>query len=106
MDLIDDDYEEKVEERKLPTEEQKTALKDYAISLVKGAGGKLDFAKACKLCHEQFPGVFTWGELESLLLAIQSNWDEKRNIKIMAKQAALLAANEEPKEEPVEEPIK
>ena len=90
MDLIDDDYEEATEARKEPTNKQKNDLKAYVKTLVRNAGGKFDFAEACKLCHQEFPGVFTWGELEGLLKDVQNDWSEKRAVKELAKLEKLV----------------
>lgn len=85
MDLIDDLYEEVVHERQLPTKAQQKALKNYIKDIIRNAGGKYDFAEACKLCLENFSGVFTWGEVEGLLQDLQKEYDDKR--------AARLAIN-------------
>lgn len=90
MHLIDDDYEEATEVRKEPTNKQKNDLKAYVKTLVRTAGGKFDFAEACKLCHEEFPGVFTWGELEGLLKDVQNDWSEKRAVKELAKLEKMV----------------
>jgi hypothetical protein len=79
-----------VEARKEPTNKQKNDLKAYVKTLVRAAGGKFDFAEACKLCHEEFPGVFTWGELEGLLKDVQNDWSEKRAVKELAKLEKLV----------------
>ena len=81
MDLISDEFVQVIEERILPTEEQKQQLKDYIILVVNDAGGKLDYAEVGKLCHQQFPAVFTWGEVEQACKEIQDDWDRKRAVK-------------------------
>ncbi len=95
--LIDDEFEETTEERTSPTTEQYNALKDYIKSEVRNAGGKLDYCVIGTSCHEQFPGVFTWGELEKTFAEIQNEWDVKRPItleaKIMARSEASLLKN-------------
>ena len=95
--LIDDEFEEATEERTSPTEEQVLELKNYIKSVVRDAGGKLDYCVVGTLCHQQFEGVFTWGELEKTFAEIQSEWDVKRPItleaKIMARAEASLLKN-------------
>lgn len=91
--LIDDEFKETAEERISPTTEQYNDLKDYIKSVVRSAGGKLDYCIIGTLCHQQFPSVFTWGELEQTFAVIQSEWDVKRPItleaKIMARDSLL-----------------
>ena len=78
MDLISDDFIPVIQERTMPTEAIFNDLKDYIKSVVRDAGGKLDYCIVGTLCHQQFQGVFTWGELEQTFAAIQSEWDAKR----------------------------
>lgn len=92
--LIDDEFEETTEERQSPTEEQFNNLKDFIKTTVRSAGGKVDYCEICKLCHEQFPGVFTWGEVEKACADVQSEWDVKRTITMAAKMEVERLAEE------------
>ena len=90
--LIDDEFEETTEERRAPTEEQTEELKVFIRSTVKSFGGKVDLSDVCKLCHEQFPGVFTWGEVEKACSDVQSEYDVKRPATMAVKLEAKIAA--------------
>ena len=67
-----------------PTEAGKDDLRVFIRQYVKSHGGKCERSEVAKACHQQFPGAFTWGEIDRQLDRVQAKWDADR--------AAALAA--------------
>jgi hypothetical protein len=79
--LQDDNHVDAVSVRAEPTTAKKNDLKAFIKTFVTNAGGKAELSDVCKACHAQFPGAFTWGELEVICQGVQANWTAKRAAK-------------------------
>jgi hypothetical protein len=79
--LIDDDYEFAQAEQQGPTKQQLNQLRQFVKQFVKNKGHRAEISDVCKACHTQFPGVFTWGELESMCKELSDEWASKRAAK-------------------------
>lgn len=68
-----------------PDELGKDDLRKFIRQYVRDKGGFIDNPhEVAKACHLQFPGKFTWAEIEKQMQKVQDKWDELR--------AAALAA--------------
>lgn len=85
MFLIDDDYVDNTPTRAEPTKQQLNALKVFIKQFVAGRGHKASIKDVCEAAHVQFPGAFTFGELESACAELQADWYAKRAAKEAAK---------------------
>lgn len=83
--LIDDDFDDAQQERQGPTKQQQNQLKAFIKQFVKDKGHRAELSDVCKACHAQFPGIFTWGELEATCAELNSDWAVKRAAKAEAK---------------------
>ena len=83
--LQDDNYIDASASRVEPTNAKKSDLKQYIKAFVTSAGGKAELCDVCKACHAQFPGAFTWGEVEAACQDVQDSWTAKRAAKEAAK---------------------
>lgn len=83
--LIDDDFNDAEQSRQEPTKQQFNQLKAYIKKFVKDRGHRAETSEVCKACHVQFPGLFTWGELEAACAELNSDWAAKRAAKAEAK---------------------